>query len=216
VSTPDAAPRAAHESLAGFLARLASSSPTPGGGAVAALAGALAAALGHMVASLTVGKKKYADVEPEFRRVMPGLLAAIDRLQILMDEDAHAFDAVMAAMKLPKDDDAQVKARDAAVEAATVRAAKVPLETLNLISTLLPAIRLAAEKGNAHAVSDAGMAALLVICGAKAAAMNVRINVKMLHPRFGIGLHRELQDALAGTIPEAERIERLVDEKLAR
>jgi formiminotetrahydrofolate cyclodeaminase len=168
------------ESFRPFLEDLASPSPTPGGGAVAALAGALAAALGHMVGSLTVGKKKYAEVEAPMRGAMGRLHAAIQRFLALADEDARAFDAFMAASRLPKSTPEEAEARRLALEAAALGACEPPLETIEAAAGLLPDLRLAAERGNRHAVSDAGVAALLVTCAAKAAAMNVAINVPAL------------------------------------
>lgn len=205
---------ASHESLESFLERLASSAPTPGGGAVAALAGALGAALAHMVASLTVGKKKFADVEPAFREAMPPVKASIDRFRTLMDDDARAFDAVMAAMKLPKSTPEEEAVRAKEMERATLIASEVPMATLELLATLLPAIRLAAEKGNPHAVSDAGMAALLVACGARAAAMNVKINLRLLSPEKRAPLEQRLEKTLGPTTAEAESLAEMVDRKL--
>ena len=211
--TLKSAVRSGGETLDRFLERLASSAPTPGGGAVAALVGALAAALAHMVASLTVGKKKFADVEPEFRAVMPGLLSAIDRLKKLMDDDATAFDGVMAAMKLPKTTPDEIAARTRATETAALLATNVPMQTLIAIGDLLPAVRLAAQKGYPHAVSDAGMAALLIVAGARAAAMNVKINLSMLPPAKAAEISSELRTRLA-IVPEAAKIAAEVDDRL--
>jgi len=205
---------AAGESIHAFLERLKSSAPTPGGGAVAALAGALGAALAHMVAALTAGKKKFAAVDAEFRAAMPGLEAAIVELEELMDADARAFDAVMAAMRLPKTDPAEAEARARALEAAALHAAEVPLRTLDLVATLLPAVELAAAKGNPHAVSDAGMAALLVIAAARAAAMNVRINLAMLAPERARPLAARVAATLDAAVARAGAVAASVEARL--
>lgn len=202
------------ETLHSFLERLSSAAPTPGGGAVAALSGALAAALAHMVASLTAGKKKFVAVEAEFQAAMPGLKAAIARFTTLMDDDARAFDGVMAAMKLPKATPEEAAARDQTLRLATLAAAEAPMETLRLLQSLLPAVELAAAKGNPHAVSDAGMAALLVTCATRAAAMNVMINLKALPPADAAPLRRELDERTAATLDTAERIASRVESTL--
>lgn len=197
-----------------FLEALKSDAPTPGGGAVAGLCGALGAALAHMVGSLTVGKKKYADVEADFTAVMPDMDAAITRFRQLMAEDVAAFDGYMAAFRLPKDTDEAKAARKTAIREATLHAAEIPLRTLEHCGTVLPLVRVAAEKGNRHAVSDAGIAALLLTCAAKAAAMNVKINLSGLKGEDHEKVAARLESALGPTLEEAAALEKLVYEGL--
>ena len=128
-----------------FLAELASDSPTPGGGSVAALSGALAAALTSMVANLTIGKPKYADAEPALRSVLERSEALRLELTRLVEEDEEAFNAVMAAMKLPKDGPEQQASRSAALEASLVDAASVPLEVMGKCVEVIGLARTAAE-----------------------------------------------------------------------
>jgi glutamate formiminotransferase / formiminotetrahydrofolate cyclodeaminase len=164
--------------IADFADELSSDSPAPGGGSASALAGALGAALAAMVGNLTVGKKGYeaawarmSDLAVRAQEVKDALLAAVD-------EDAAAFDAVMEAMRLPKANETDKAARDAAVAAAYERAARVPLATA---AACLEALELAAEaagSGNASSVSDAGVAALLARSGLEGSILNVRINLK--------------------------------------
>ncbi len=162
--------------LNGFLEDLASSRPTPGGGAAAALSGALGAALAGMVAGLTAGKKGYEACDAEMKAMAPKAAALRERLARLMDEDSASFDGVSAAMKLPKATDAEKAARTAALQKALLAASEVPLETMRACLEVLALARFAAEKGNVNAVSDAAVSALQARAGLEGAAWNVRIN----------------------------------------
>jgi glutamate formiminotransferase/formiminotetrahydrofolate cyclodeaminase len=166
-----------------FLDALAAGTATPGGGAAGAYAGAMAAGLVAMVGRLTVGKKKYAEVEAE----MQGLIAAADRLRaaltIAVADDSAAFDKVMAAFKLPRDSDAEQAARAEAIERATHGAAEVPLRVARDAAHVLGLAALAAAKGNLNAISDSGSAANLALAGLRAAAMNVRVNAVAVKDR---------------------------------
>lgn len=169
--------QAGGESLAGFVADVASPAPVPGGGSVVALAGALGAALAQMVAGLTVGKKKYAAVESEMREIALRAAHLVRRLAELKDEDAKAYALVSDAYRLPKETPEQVATRDGHIQRALMRAAEVPLETARWCAEVATLAALCAEKGNTNAASDAGVAALLAEAAAKGAAYNVRINV---------------------------------------
>jgi glutamate formiminotransferase/formiminotetrahydrofolate cyclodeaminase len=165
---------------AGFLADLAAGTPTPGGGSAAAYAGAMAAALVAMVARVTAGKKKYADVENE----MLSAAEQADQLKTALYEavarDAASFEGVMAAFRLSKDTEDQVLTRGQAIQQATLHAAEVPLEVAERAATVLNLARFVAEHGNINAVSDAGAAAALARSSLSGAAMNVRINLSGL------------------------------------
>lgn len=195
--------------LGTFLGELASDSPTPGGGSVAALAGALGSALASMVCNLTIGKKKYVDVEDEMKEVL-GMTETL-RLELtqLIDEDAGAFDRVMDAMKLPKETDEEKAARRAAIERALVTAASVPLAVMAKCVDVAKLAKVVAGKGNRNAVSDAGVAALMARAGAHAARLNVLINLSGIrsdeHQGFVASSRKALED-LAG------RADRLADE----
>jgi glutamate formiminotransferase/formiminotetrahydrofolate cyclodeaminase len=162
----------------GFLEAIASSDPVPGGGSVAAYAGALAAALARMVAALTVGRKKYAAVEGEFAVIASSADALMKRLSGLVQRDADAYSAVAAAYKLPKDGDSGERVD--AIDAALIEAAAVPLDTARACVEVATLAATAASKGNANAVSDAGVAALLAEAACRGAVYNVLINVKSL------------------------------------
>jgi glutamate formiminotransferase/formiminotetrahydrofolate cyclodeaminase len=160
--------------LGDWMDSVASSSPAPGGGTVSAVAGGMAAALAAMVGRLTVGRKKYAAVDAEFRQLVERAETLRVRLMRLGDEDAAAFNAVSAAYARPKEPEAP---RKAAIQAALIEAAKVPLETLRAARDVAALAARAAQAGNKNAVSDAGVAALLAGAAARGAAYNVRINV---------------------------------------
>jgi formiminotetrahydrofolate cyclodeaminase len=164
-------------SIESYLDRLASETPEPGGGSVAALVAALGAALVSMVAHLTLGKPKYADVQDDMADVEERAAKLRAELELLVTLDAQAYGAVAAAMKLPQEDEAQKAERKKVLQNALNGAAAVPLKialaALEVAKLSLPA----AEKGNLYAVSDAGVAVLLADAAAQAAALNVKINL---------------------------------------
>ena len=162
-----------------FVSVLASSAPVPGGGGAAALVAAIGTALGNMVGSLTVGKKKYADVEAE----IVALKARCDALQTeLLDQvpaDAEGFEPLSRAYGIPKDD----PTRDQVLEEATLVACRVPVRIMELCCEAIEAIAVFAAKGSRLAVSDAGCGAACVKGALQAASLNVFINTKTLKDR---------------------------------
>jgi len=204
------------ESLSGFVAGVASSNPVPGGGSVAAHAGALAAALAQMVAGLTIGKKKYVAVEGEMKEAVLNAAALGNQLSALVQRDADAYAQVSEAYKLPKEPAAAAARRSEAVTSALLKAAEIPLETARAAVRVAELAALVAEKGNSNAVTDAGVAALLAQAAAKGAAYNVRVNVQALDDRSrGADLARDA-DALARKAGDlAERTTALVERALS-
>jgi glutamate formiminotransferase/formiminotetrahydrofolate cyclodeaminase len=168
------------ETVDGFMSNVAGPTPTPGGGSVAAHAGALGAALAQMVAGLTVGKKKYAAVEDEMKQLALQASALRRTLTALVERDAQSYDAVRAAYQLPKDTEAQQAVRDDAIREALIGAAVVPLETARTAVEVAALAAALAERGNSNAVSDACVGALLAEAACKGAVFNVRINVASL------------------------------------
>ena len=162
-----------------FVTVLASNAPVPGGGGAAALVGAIGTALGNMVGSLTVGKKKYADVEAEIIE----LKKKCDQLQTdLLDQvpaDAEGFEPLSKAYGIPKDN----PDRDKILEEATIVACRVPVKIMELCCEALDAIAVFAAKGSRLAVSDAGCGAVCVKAVLQAASLNVFINTKTLKDR---------------------------------
>lgn len=167
------------ESCRQFVEVLASNAPVPGGGGAAALVGAIGTALGNMVGSLTVGKKKYAAVEAE----IIALKAKCDELQTqLLDQvpaDAEGFEPLAKAYGIPKDD----PNRDAVLEEATIVACKVPMKIMELCCEAIEAISVFAAKGSRLAVSDAGCGAVCCKAALQSASLNVFINTKSLKDR---------------------------------
>jgi glutamate formiminotransferase/formiminotetrahydrofolate cyclodeaminase len=204
------------ESLSGFVASVASSNPVPGGGSVAAHAGALAAALAQMVAGLTVGKKKYAAVDTEMKEIALKAAALGNQLAALVKRDAEAYALVSDAYKLPKEPADAAARRSETVTSALLKAAEVPLETARAAVQVAELAARVAEKGNTNAVTDAGVAALLAAASAKGAAYNVRVNVQALDDKSkGESLARE-SSTLAKTAGDiADRTAALVERALS-
>ena len=169
----------AQASCTEFVTVLASNAPVPGGGGASALVAAIGTALGNMVGSLTVGKKKYADVEEE----IIALKAKCDKLQAdllaQIELDAKGFEPLSKAYGIPKDN----PDRDRILEDATVVACQVPVKIMELCCESLDAIKVFAEKGSRLAVSDAGCGAVCVKAALQAASLNVFINTKTLKNR---------------------------------
>ncbi|MHB8089183.1 MAG: glutamate formimidoyltransferase [Anaerolineaceae bacterium] len=174
---------AAQKSRFEFLDQLASSDPTPGGGSAAAFAAASAAALVAMVGKVTLGKKKYIEVEPQMQKMILQAEELRLQLQTAVAEDAASFDGFLQAVRMPKDSPDQLAARASAMEAATLQAARVPFHSAELCLDVIKLALVAAEFGNLNAISDALSAASLAAGGLKSAAANVRINIHNLeHP----------------------------------
>jgi formiminotetrahydrofolate cyclodeaminase len=163
-----------------FLDRLASDSPTPGGGAAAAVAGASGAALIAMVANLTADKQGYEGAWVRMREILPVVTAGRAELLDLADRDAAAFDAVMAAFRMAKETDEQKAQRREAIQLAFEGAASVPLQVAERAAEMIDLGREAIELGNENAASDGLSAAHLLFAAVECAAANVLINAAAL------------------------------------
>ncbi len=163
-----------------FLDVLASKAPTPGGGSVAAVSAAMAAGLLTMVCDLTMGKKAYAAFDAEAQQIRERAETHRATLQALADADVAAFERLSAAYKLPRATEADAASRRVAIQAATKHAADVPLEIARTTVQLLPLCAPLAQHGNRMAVSDVGVAALLIQAAVPSALLNVDINVAAL------------------------------------
>ncbi len=195
-----------------FLDAVASAEPAPGGGSAAAHAGALAAALVSMVARLTLGKKKYADVQGEMNQLLEQAESLRKQFTIAVEQDAAAFHAVMAAMKLPKEPEAKAAERSAAIEAATLEATRLPLSVAGMaVRTLQLAVQ-AAALGNTNAISDAGTGAALARASLQGAALNVRINASSLPSNAQAGAYL---DELRGLELQAETLDAEANQHIA-
>jgi glutamate formiminotransferase/formiminotetrahydrofolate cyclodeaminase len=160
-----------------FADELSMDSPAPGGGSVAALCGALSAALAAMVANLTVGRKEYDGVRADMVATAVKAQALKDALLDAVDRDTRAFNKVMEALRLPKTTAEQAAEKDRAVEEANKEATLVPLEVLGMSVEAVSLAAVAAGKGNKNSVSDAGVAGLAGQAAGEGAYYNVLINV---------------------------------------
>ena len=162
-----------------FVEVLASDAPAPGGGGAAALVGAIGTALGNMVGSLTVGKKKYADVEAEIIELKAKCDALQKELLDQVEADEVNFLPLAKAYGIPKDD----PDRDRVMEEATIIACSTPIKIMELCCQAIDYIKVFAEKGSRLAVSDAGCGAVICKAALQAASLNVFINTKTLKNR---------------------------------
>lgn len=163
-----------------FVDELAAPTPTPGGGSAAAYSAAMGAGLVAMVAGLTIGKKKYAEVEAQMQAIRVHAEKLCGELSEAVDEDAAAFEAVMGAFRLPKKTSKEKAARTASIQSATINAAHVPLHVAEGAVKVMELALSCVEAGNVNAVSDAASAAAMAKAGLTAAGYNVRINVASL------------------------------------
>ncbi len=163
-----------------FMDKLASKSPEPGGGSVAALTGALGAALVSMVANLTLGKEKYRDVQPQIEALLKESEKLRQEMQDLIQKDTEAYGALSEVYKMPKNTDAEKAARTAKMQEALKKACQVPLEIGVKSLDVARLAQRAAYVGNVAAVSDAGVAVLLAQACCRSAALNVKINVNSI------------------------------------
>jgi len=198
-----------------FLSELASSSPAPGGGSVAALAGSLGAALSSMVCNLTVGKEKYADVQDEIKETLKKSEQLRKDLTKLIDEDTEAFNGVMMAFKMSKDTEEQKKKRSKAIQEGYKTAASVPLETANTCEKILDVALVIAEKGNLNSITDAAVSALMAQAGVESAILNVKINLGSIKDEaFVKKISSEIGNLQKNTAKKTENIIKIVNSKM--
>lgn len=203
------------QTVTDFLDALASNAPAPGGGSVAALSGALGAALLSMVCNLTLGKRKYAAVQDEIAALVEQTEALRHRLTGLLDADVEVYTGVSTAYKMPRATPEEKAARSAAIQEALKAAAQVPLDVARACVEVLDLCTQTAEQGNLNAVSDAGVAALMAEAGLRSAALNVIINVNAIKDEaFSAKLQGQLDALLEGRSALKDHVYDLVVEKL--
>lgn len=185
--------------LSVFLDGLASESPAPGGGSVAALAGSLGTSLAAMVCRLTIGKKKYLDVSDDMKRALQQLEDHRKTFTTLVDSDTNAFNKVMEAYGLPKESEDQRVLRTAAIQEATKEAALVPLEVMKHVIDTLAIVKTVAEKGNINSISDAGVSAIMLAAACEGASLNVQINLNSITDSEFVGWREEEVKSLTRT-----------------
>ena len=199
-----------------FLDALASSKATPGGGSAAAIIGAMGAALVSMICNLTIGKKKYADVEGEMKEVLHKAEALRHRLTGMIEDDVKAFDQVMAAYGMAKETDTEKAARDKAIQAALKQATEVPLRCCHAAREVIDLAAIASDKGNLNVISDAGVGVLAAYAALRSAALNVFTNAKIITDKaFAEAKVKELEKLLAGAEAATEKAYKIVKGKLS-
>ncbi len=191
------------ETIGDFLESLAAATPTPGGGSASALVGALSAALSRMVLGLARGKKGYEAVQGELQEIEAQAKSVQARLEALVDEDSRAYEAVVAAMHMPKASDGERTARVEAVQVAYQKATMVPLETIERCVEVLQLAEQAAEKGSRGASTDAGVAVVLAEAAIRGASLNCRVNLASIKDESFRG---STEDRLAALLKRADEI----------
>lgn len=179
-----------------FVNEVASKSPAPGGGSVSALCGALGSALAAMVCNLTIGKKKYADVQEDIQQSLDKVKPLSNQLLDYIDKDTQAFNEVMKAYSLPKITDVETSLRKKAIEESMKTAAIVPLEVAKISSFILNELKNIVKKGNKNTVTDALVATMLSRTAVLGALYNVKINLMSIKDKKFIGRIQEEADNL--------------------
>jgi len=199
-----------------FLDQLASSAATPGGGSAAAILGGMGAALVSMVCNLTIGKKKYADVEEDMKAVLAKAEDLRHRMTAMIQDDVQAFDMVMGAYGMPKETDAEKTARGAAIQDALKQATDVPIRCCRLAREVIDLAMTASEKGNLNVISDAGVGVLSAHAALRSAALNVYINAKMISDKSFVDAKlSELESLLDGAAAATEKAYDIVKGKVS-
>ncbi len=190
----------------GLLDVTAGKDPVPGGGSISALSGSIAAALTEMVAGLTIGKKKYAEVEEQMKQLVKRVQEIRQQLILDVDRDSEAYNVVFAAFQMPKETDEQKAARSAQIQEATKIAANVPMEVARRVYSLLSDIEEVVSNGNQNAVTDGCVAMMSARNAIIGALFNVRINLTSIKD----------EQFVADMTAEADRLEREVIEREAK
>lgn len=190
----------------GFLDTTAGKDPVPGGGSISALCGSIAAALTEMVAELTIGKKKYAEVEEQMKQLAERVQQIRQQLILDVDRDSEAYNVVFAAFQMPKETDEEKAARSAQIQEATKIAANVPMEVARRVYSLLSDIEEVVSNGNQNAVTDGCVAMMSARNAIIGALFNVRINLTSIKD----------EQYVADMTAEADRLEREVIEREAK
>ena len=190
----------------GLLDVTAGKEPVPGGGSISALSGSIAAALTEMVAGLTIGKKKYAEVEEQMKQIVERVQKIRQQLILDVDRDSEAYNVVFAAFQMPKETDEEKAARSAQIQEATKIAANVPMEVARRVYSLLSDIEEVVSNGNQNAVTDGCVAMMSARNAIIGALFNVRINLTSIKD----------EQFVADMTAEADRLEREVIEREAK
>lgn len=192
-----------NQSVTNFTEQLASPAPVPGGGGASALVGAIGVALGDMVGELTVGKKKYADVEDEIRALMARAQELRVKLLACVEKDAALFEPLSRAYGIPKDD----PSRDEIMEKCLHDAASAPLEIFDLCCECIELQRAFADKGSKLVISDAATGVVFCWSAMYGAAVNVKVNTKLMKDRaYAERINAHIDEGMAKYWPIAEKV----------
>jgi formiminotetrahydrofolate cyclodeaminase len=203
------------QKLEKLLSDIASNSPTPGGGTVAGISGAIAASLVLMVCNLTIGKKKYQTVEDEIKKNLKDAEKLQQEFTLLAQRDTEVFNDVMEAYKLPHETEEDKNTRKTAVEEALKKASLVPMDVLRRCETMACLCRTVALKGNENSISDAGVAVLLTHAAAQSACLNILINLSTISDEDFIGKLKTEQEHVLKTVKDlTEETMQIVHSKL--
>jgi glutamate formiminotransferase/formiminotetrahydrofolate cyclodeaminase len=204
------------QAIGSFPDRVAAGTPVPGGGSVAALSGALAAALGQMMCHMTIGKKKFAEVEEAVITLLGELGSLRGLLTRAVAEDAASFDHVMTARKQPKETEEEKQLREQAIEEATKKAALVPLQTAQRAYAVLQLLHALVEVGNPNLLTDVAVGGQLALAAVKGAYYNVVINLQSISDQeFNNQHHGQILEIIEQAEGLAEQLESAVLEKIA-
>ena len=203
------------QSCTSWLADLASSKPAPGGGGAAALVGAVGVSLGAMVGSLTIGKKKYIDVEEEMKELVERSKELSMKLQSMVKADAEAFLPLSDAYRMPSGTDEEKAAKDAAIQEALTGATEVPLNILILCAEAMELMVEFQKKGSRLALSDAGCGAAMCKAAMESAKLNVYINLKLMKDEEKVRQYQaKMDEAFIRGMALADQVYREVEEEL--
>ena len=195
-----------------FIAQTASNEPVPGGGSIAALSGSIAASLAEMVANLTIGKKKYVEVEEEMKVVQVKLEKLRFEFLDMIDKDANSFDLVMQAFKLAKETDEEKAIRTQKIQEGLKIAALSPLEIARKAFEMMELCEVVVDKGNSNAVTDGMVAAMMARTAVLSAILNVRINLSSIKDEeFVLKIGKEIDELEKEVILKEQKIIKSVE-----
>lgn len=198
-----------------FTNALASGEPVPGGGGASAMVGALGIALGSMVGNLTLGRKKYQDVQEDIKVILEKAKKLQDQLLLLVEKDAEAFEPLSKAYGLPKTTEEESKKRDEVMEEALRLASAVPLEIMEKALDAIALHEELAAKGSRIAISDVGVGVLFCRSSLMGAALNVFINTKLMKDRaYADKINSKADELLQAGVARADKIYREVESSL--
>jgi glutamate formiminotransferase/formiminotetrahydrofolate cyclodeaminase len=201
--------------ISNFLSELASNSPAPGGGSVAALAGAIGSALTSMVCNLTIGKEKYESVDVEIKKILKKSEKLRKQLTDLIDKDTEAFNDVMKAFKMPKETEDQKEERSLAIQKGYKTAANIPFLTAKTCEKILDLAIFIAENGNQNSITDAAISGLMAHVGVESAVLNVKINLGSIKDdNFVEKISKGIIDLHVSSKEKSDKIIKLVNNRI--